>query len=140
MSYKGTDTPGCILTRELQDLTNLPRPNLSLDVRERLLRPMKQSGRESKILSQATPNPSIRDGRYKSQHANGNGNSNGGKGSARRYFAAIDDGKDWPPELNDYNKRFAKALEGIKRRHDSVVTTVGKTSHLHIASCKANRY
>lgn len=50
------------------------------------------------------------------------------KSAARRYYAAADDGQEWPPELQDYNKRFAKALEGIKRRHDSVVTTVGKDS------------
>ena len=101
---------------------------------------MKQSGRDSKILSPATQNPSIRDGRYKSQQANGNGNGNGSKGSARRYFAAIDDGKDWPPELNDYNKRFAKALEGIKRRHDSVVTTVGKNPDSDVMTYKMGQY
>jgi pyruvate dehydrogenase kinase 2/3/4 len=39
-----------------------------------------------------------------------------------------DEGDDWPPELNAYNKKFAETLEKIKRRHDSVVTTVGKTT------------
>ncbi len=48
-----------------------------------------------------------------------------GKSASRRYYASADDGQEWPPELHDYNKRFAKVLEGIKRRHDSVVTTVG---------------
>lgn len=37
-----------------------------------------------------------------------------------------DDANDWPPELQDYNTRFAKTLVGIKRRHDSVVTTVAQ--------------
>ena len=59
-------------------------------------------------------------------HPNGIGNGTGAKSSARKYFAVADDGQDWPPELNDYNKRFAKTLEGIKRRHDGVVTTVGE--------------
>jgi len=46
--------------------------------------------------------------------------------ATRRYYVPADDGEDWPPELNAYNKRFAETLERIKRRHDSVVTTVGK--------------
>ena len=116
-----------------QDITTLPRPTLQQEVKERLLKPAKLSGRESKILSQATHNPSVEKGQYRSnpqQHTSRNGQENGNaaakKVSARRYFAAADDGKEWPPELNDYNKRFAQTLEGIKRRHDSVVTTIGK--------------
>lgn len=84
---------------------------------------------ESKILSQTTHNPSVRMGQYRSSPAPSSGNENDNptpKASARRYYAAADDGQEWPPELQDYNKRFAKALEGIKRRHDSVVTTVGR--------------
>lgn len=46
--------------------------------------------------------------------------------SAKRYYSAADDGGDWPPELNDYNTRFANTLDKIKRRHDSVVTTVAQ--------------
>lgn len=88
---------------------------------------MKQGARESKILSQTTHNPSVKEGQYRSHHPNGNGNGNGAsKGSSRRYYASTDDEGDWPPELNDYNKRFSKTLEGIKRRHDSVVTTVAQ--------------
>ena len=64
-------------------------------------------------------------GQYRSQ-MDLNSNGNGHKSSARRYYAAADDGEDWPPELNDYNQRFARTLEGVKRRHDSVVTTVGE--------------
>ncbi len=88
---------------------------------------MKQNGRDSKILDQTTQNPSVQKGRYRSQQTNGNGNG-GGKGStsSRRYFASTDDEGAWPPELDDYNKRFAKTLEGIKRRHDGVVTTVAQ--------------
>ena len=32
----------------------------------------------------------------------------------------------WPPELHDYNARFTKLLEAIKRRHDPTVTTVAQ--------------
>lgn len=89
---------------------------------------MKQNGSEYKILSQTTPNPSVKKGQYRSLPAsNGKENVSGnGRTSSRRYYASADDGLEWPPELHDYNKRFAKALEGIKRRHDSVVTTVGR--------------
>lgn len=86
---------------------------------------MKQNGGESKILSQTTSNPSVKQGQYRSQQTNGNGNGSP-KSSSRRYYASIEGEGDWPPELNDYNQRFAKTLEGIKRRHDSVVTTVAQ--------------
>lgn len=114
-----------------QEITTLPRPNLSTDVRERLLKPA-TSGRNSRILSQTTQNPSVEKGQYRSQRnsppGNGNGNGHGEKkpSSARRYFSAADDGGTWPPELNDYNTRFAGTLDKIKRRHDSVVTTVAQ--------------
>jgi hypothetical protein len=32
----------------------------------------------------------------------------------------------WPPEVQDYNKRFTKMLEHIKTRHDPTVTTVAQ--------------
>ena len=38
----------------------------------------------------------------------------------------MEDTADWPPELQDYNKRFADTLNQIKRRHDGVVTTVAQ--------------
>jgi pyruvate dehydrogenase kinase 2/3/4 len=82
------------------------------------------NGKEAKILSQNTKNPSVKTGQYRSEpEGNGNGATKGL--SARRYYVPSDDGEEWPPELNAYNKRFAEALEKIKRRHDSVVTTVG---------------
>ncbi|EDU48535.1 kinase isozyme 4, mitochondrial precursor [Pyrenophora tritici-repentis Pt-1C-BFP] len=79
-----------------------------------------------------TQNPSIKTGQYRSAPTNGNGNGNGNtitkevKGASRRYYAAADDGQDWPPELAAYNTKFADTLEKIKRRHDSVVTTVAQ--------------
>ena len=110
----------------------MPRPTLSSEVKERLLKPAKSSGDKS-LMSKATQNPSIRTGQYRSAPAtNGNGNGNGHgitrevKGASRRYYAAADDGLDWPPELGAYNRKFADTLEKIKRRHDSVVTTVAQ--------------
>src|ERR1700744_2708216 len=77
------------------------------------------------MLSQATKNPSIKAGQYRSEP-----DTNGAAPkvpATRRYYVPSDEGDDWPPELNAYNKKFAETLEKIKRRHDSVVTTVGKT-------------
>lgn len=114
-----------------QDLTTIPRPPIRPETRLRLLKPSKQNSLEPNTLSQTTPNPSVRKGQYSSSsHLNlmTNGSGFAGKSASRRYYAAADDGQEWPPELHDYNKRFAKVLEGIKRRHDSVVTTVGESS------------
>ena len=83
----------------------------------------------SRILSEATMNPSVKEGQYRSSPIVPNGNGNGiGKAAAtgRRYFVPADDHAEWPPELNDYNQRFAKTLQQIKRRHDGVVTTVAQ--------------
>lgn len=42
-----------------------------------------------------------------------------------RYYARITK-TEWPPEIYDYNRRFTKALDDIKRRHDPTVTTVAQ--------------
>ncbi|KAI9684870.1 MAG: hypothetical protein M1822_005519 [Bathelium mastoideum] len=115
--------------QSFEEITQMPRPKLTQEVRDRLLRPAKgNGGRHSKILSETTVNPSIPKGKYKSQ-VNGNGDENGNdkRGSpTKRYYAATDDGQEWPPELADFNTRFARTLEMIKRRHDSVVTTIAQ--------------
>lgn len=86
------------------------------------MRPASQNGSTLKQLSQATQNPSVKKGQYKSApRPQGSGVSESG----RRYYAVADDGKEWPHELKEYNRRFADTLHVIKRRHDSVVTTVG---------------
>lgn len=107
-------------------------------MRDRLLKSSKVNGKNSKILSEITQNPSIPKGQYTSSpwqhHAHGNGNGNGnGNGhhadmrlASRRYFATVEDSGDWPPEIFDYNERFAATLHRIKRRHDGVVTTVAQ--------------
>ncbi|KAL8963181.1 MAG: hypothetical protein Q9183_005045 [Haloplaca sp. 2 TL-2023] len=108
--------------QSFEDLTTLKRPSLNPEIRERLMKPAKT---DSRALDRTTANPSVKQGQYRSSPQT-NGNSNGKGSSSRRYYASADDGGDWPPELHDYNQRFAKSLEGIKRRHDSVVTTVAQ--------------
>jgi pyruvate dehydrogenase kinase 2/3/4 len=110
-----------------KDLTTLSRPSLNSEIRDRLIKTNKNTnGKDAKILAQATKNPSIKAGQYRSE-PEGNGNGGGAKAMAsRRYYVPSEDSEDWPPELNAYNKKFAETLERIKRRHDSVVTTVGK--------------
>jgi len=95
-------------------------------LKERLAKPSKLNRTGSKILSQTTQNPSVEKGQYSDRTANGAKVSSG-----RRYFVAAEDGGDWPPELQDYNRRFTGTLDKIKRRHDGVVTTVGKLTRLN---------
>jgi pyruvate dehydrogenase kinase 2/3/4 len=103
--------------QSFEEITTLQRPNIDKETRDRLMNPPKNA---STKLSSNTRNPSI-----PSLHHNGNGNGNGNSNS-RRYFAMADDGRSWPPELADYNRKFQRTLDGIKRRHDSVVTTVAQ--------------
>ncbi|KAI9849041.1 MAG: hypothetical protein M1837_005932 [Sclerophora amabilis] len=121
--------------QSFEEITTLPRPSLSSEIKDRLLKAPKNNGNSSSTLSETTQNPSIEPGKYRSSpwdQTNGkgpNGNGNSKKASAattRRYYATVDDGLDWPPELYDYNKRFSQTLDVIKRRHDSVVTTVAQ--------------
>ncbi|KAM3074321.1 [Pyruvate dehydrogenase (acetyl-transferring)] kinase isozyme 2 [Clarireedia jacksonii] len=118
--------------QSFEEITSLPRPQLSKEVKDRLMKPAKQNGKQSKLLTEATHNPSVQRGQYSSAHwqtgnSNGNGHSEKAKSSsARRYFATVEDSTDWPPELHDYNQRFAQTLNHIKRRHDGVVTTVAQ--------------
>jgi pyruvate dehydrogenase kinase 2/3/4 len=98
--------------QSFEEITTLQRPNLDSSTRDRLLNPPKK---QSTKLSATTRNPSLKD--------DGNGKSSM---NSRRYFAALDDGKEWPPVLSEYNRKFARTLEIIKRRHDPVVTTVAQ--------------
>ena len=97
--------------QSFEEITTRHRPNLDKDTKDRLLNPPKT---QHNRLSQTTRNPSLKDS---SQNSGSN---------ARRYFAALDDNTPWPPELSDYNKKFSRTLEHIKRRHDPVVTTVAQ--------------
>lgn len=110
-----------------QEITGLPRPSLERDVRDRLLNPGRFTNGRGTMLSEAIPNPSIREGQYASAPAGQTSATNGKKHQgARRYFAMVDDNGDWPPELQAYNSKFAQCLHKIKRRHDGVVTTMAQ--------------
>lgn len=113
--------------QSFEEIIDLPQPKLSSDTRERLLRASKINKNRQGSVSMATENPSIPKGKYTSQVTSSNSNGAGKIATAsRRYYAGVDDGKEWPPEIADYNNRFSNCLQTIKRRHDSVVTTVAQ--------------
>jgi pyruvate dehydrogenase kinase 2/3/4 len=119
--------------QSFEEITQLPRPSLDRTVRDRLSKPSRSSNKTVSMLSEATPNPSIEEAEVSGWGHAGWGTQpqqqrNNGKRftSTRRYFAAVDDTGDWPPELHLYNRRFSKLLDSIKRRHDSVVTTMAQ--------------
>ncbi|PPQ90656.1 hypothetical protein CVT25_004708 [Psilocybe cyanescens] len=77
-------------------------------------------------------NPYARAGHHHTNsHGHGSGNGNGFNQlklrvpMERRYYANTNN-ITWPPEVQDYNKRFTKSLEQIKSRHDPTVTTVAQ--------------
>ena len=93
--------------QSFEEITTLPKPTLSSEIRDRLLKP--QNGKNSRILSEATKNPSINQGQYRSQlHHNNHDHGENRKNALKRYYSAGDDTNDWPPELNDYNTRFSR--------------------------------
>lgn len=109
--------------QSFEEITNLPRPSLSADIKNALTRGTRGAPLQ---LSMATENPSITKGMYTSSPVYGSGNNGARKVAAagRRYYATIDEGVRWPPEILDYNKRFTQTLKTIKKRHDPVLTTV----------------
>lgn len=114
--------------QSFEEIVQLAKPSLSAEIKDRLSKPAKGNGRQSRILSETTHNPSVKPGQYKSQGKGVTEQENGERrtSNAKRYYAGADDNGEWPPELNDYNIRFSHTLEKIKRRHDSVVTTIAQ--------------
>lgn len=110
--------------QSFEELTTLPRPALSKELREKL-KGSRDNGNSS-VFSPTTDNPDLEKGQYRSSPwQSGNGNGIGiGRKSLRRYYATVDEGVQWTPEIIDYNKRFTKCLQKIKARHDPVVTTM----------------
>jgi len=107
--------------QSFEEITELPKPKLSKEIRERLINGSRGVGVQP--LLETTQNPDIEPGRYRSSPWATNGNGNGKK-AVRRYYATVDDSISWPPEIVDYNSRFTKLLQTIKHRHDPVVTTM----------------
>ncbi|KIJ58957.1 hypothetical protein HYDPIDRAFT_101698 [Hydnomerulius pinastri MD-312] len=93
------------------------------------------------FLPESVPNPSLvtsfmegdADGRNGTGNGNGNGSACGVRNGGvklrapveRRYYAQTPT-HTYPPEVHDYNARFTKTLDAIKRRHDPTVTTVAQ--------------
>ncbi|KKA27999.1 hypothetical protein TD95_004850 [Thielaviopsis punctulata] len=118
--------------QSFEEITALPRPKLDSDIRERLLTPARSHGKISRILSEAIPNPSLQETQYQAARGFGHREHDNAhmlhkkSNSARRYFALVDDMGVWPAELQLFNKKFSDTLKLIKRRHDSVVTTMAQ--------------
>ncbi|KAH9981704.1 mitochondrial pyruvate dehydrogenase [Russula compacta] len=102
--------------QSFEELIGFPPVSLPPDIR-RLLNQADIS------LPVSTPNPAI-----KEHLCSRNGSPNGGRlriPIEKRYYARTTN-TEWPPEVHDYNKRFTKTLESIKKRHDPTVTTVAQ--------------
>ncbi|EMD35244.1 mitochondrial pyruvate dehydrogenase [Gelatoporia subvermispora B] len=128
--------------QSFEELISFPSIKLPKHIRETLI----AAPAESPSLPESTLNPSLP---YFSDDypaiggasglgivatpKNGNGNGNGLVGNGvkmripmeRRYYANTS-GIEWPPEVSEYNRRFTKTLESIKKRHDPTVTTVAQ--------------
>lgn len=110
--------------QSFEDLTTMEKPKLSTDVRNML----KGTGNSAASLPQTTKNLNT------DLYAPSNNNSSNKNGGMRRsvpvqarYYGKVED-VTWPPEITSFNDKLAKSLNIIKRRHDSVVTTMGKLS------------
>ncbi|KAF8576423.1 alpha-ketoacid dehydrogenase kinase [Ramaria rubella] len=125
--------------QSFEELITFPKPTLNDQIRQALNTPHPNGFQ----LPEATPNPAMQ--RFTSlPNGTPNGIQNhtklripmerryaGGLHTARpriydrRYYAHTDE-VEWPPEVQDYNSRFTKCLDVIKRRHDPTVTTVAQ--------------
>lgn len=113
-------------SQSFEEIITLPKPNLSSEMKERLMKPARDRNNKNSRLSEPTANPSVERGQYRSGGRN-DADTQRAAAAKRRYYSAADDSTgEWPPELNDYNSKFSQTLEKIKRRHDSVVTTIAQ--------------
>ncbi|THH04734.1 hypothetical protein EW145_g5304, partial [Phellinidium pouzarii] len=127
--------------QSFEELINFPKFYLSPELKRALYPANGGPPGHTFKLPESVPNPSLLasgDGSGESLHGfpyqtsqqNGSSSSNGGAKLRipieRRYYAAVDSSPTWPPELHDYNARFTRLLENIKRRHDPTVTTVAQ--------------
>ncbi|KDQ09050.1 hypothetical protein BOTBODRAFT_179382 [Botryobasidium botryosum FD-172 SS1] len=113
--------------QSFEELVTFPPPVLPTNLRQVLQEPMPHN--KFNHLPEATPNQALLE--TSSAATNGNGNSpfvdkmKMRIPMERRYYANPG-GIAWPPEVLDYNTRFTRALEQIKRRHDPTVATVAQ--------------
>jgi len=112
--------------QSFEELVTFPPPVLPTGIRQALHDTVPH---KSNLLPEATPNQALLE--TSSALANGNGSSpvvdkmKMRIPMERRYYANPG-GIAWPPEVLDYNTRFTRALENIKRRHDPTVATVAQ--------------
>ncbi|PPR01963.1 hypothetical protein CVT26_008745 [Gymnopilus dilepis] len=119
--------------QSFEELITFPPIQLPSDIRQALM----MSKPEEFHLPESKPNlfsapyaqgPTLQTSNV-SSHGSGHGNGfNSLKlrvPMERRYYANTNN-ITWPPEVQDYNKRFTKLLEHIKSRHDPTVTTVAQ--------------
>ncbi|KAG0178015.1 hypothetical protein DFQ29_004035 [Apophysomyces sp. BC1021] len=104
--------------QSFEDLIDLPPPHLSGAMRDRLKHASKNG--DHRTLPPSVPNPSLRRTiKPNTLHP--------AVPIGHRYYTNIDE-VDFPPEINEYTSTFVRTIEAIKRRHDPVVTTMGKSN------------
>jgi len=113
--------------QSFEELITFPSIQLPPHIRHALMAPRS----EELVFPESKPNPSL-EGSSMSSSTHSNGIQHGFNKlrlrvpMERRYYANTNGITHWPPEVQDYNKRFTKLLEHIKSRHDPTVTTVAQ--------------
>ncbi|KAK9717452.1 [Pyruvate dehydrogenase (acetyl-transferring)] kinase isozyme 2 [Basidiobolus ranarum] len=92
------------------DLTSFPRPELPQDVKNKLKATLRPNGHAIE-LPNSSKNPDVENGKNSVP-------------LPHRYYTSVED-IEFPPEIVEYNDAFCRLIEGVKRRHDPVVTTIG---------------
>lgn len=132
--------------QSFEELVHFSPIHLPPHIKEALIAP------SSIVLPESTPNPSLTyftndystPGVAPIQSHNGHHSNGNGKGHhqkmripmERRYFANTS-GINWPPEVREYNRKFTRTLEMIKKRHDPTVATVAQGVLEWKRSCNA---
>lgn len=111
--------------QSFEDLTTMEKPRLTTEIRDLL----KGNSNGTSALPQTTRN--LNTDVYTSN--NKNNNMRRSVPVQARYYGKVED-VTWPPEITSFNDRLAKSLNIIKRRHDSVVTTMGRSMYtVHVS-------
>ncbi|KAG9310276.1 mitochondrial branched-chain alpha-ketoacid dehydrogenase kinase-domain-containing protein [Chiua virens] len=131
--------------QSFEELINLPPLPLSPAARQSLF--SRSDKADKNILLESVPNPSLI-----TSYLDGHGAASGSAGKsgapygdcsgsgisvlrngnvklrvpAERSYYAQTPSQVYPPEIHDFNARFTKTLDAIKRRHDPTVTTVAQ--------------
>ncbi|KAG8992511.1 hypothetical protein FRB90_000993, partial [Tulasnella sp. 427] len=97
--------------QSFEELITFPPPPVPIELAEAL------SESTTVRLPEASPNPSVLPSGINRIHVP----------MERRYYSVPNIPlASFPPQLHEYNQRFTKTLENIKRRHDPTVTTVAQ--------------